>query len=75
MNDDACPEIELLEPVPEWAAWLAQDWNGNWYVYKDRPVISKALDTVWEFRHNQCVKVYREPVDNPNWRDTLVPLV
>lgn len=74
MRDDY-PEIELLEPVPEWAVWLAQDLNGSWYVYKDKPVpCADRNPTVWEFRNNLCVKVYREDHENPNWKSTLVPL-
>lgn len=70
--------IELRIPVPDWAKWLAQDADGCWCIYAERPVPSRGRDEQWVFASDtpvaqpmRCVYV-GEP--NPNWRDTLMDL-
>lgn len=72
MRDD----IILICSVPTWARWLAQDANGEWFVYRDEPHIT---DTQWLFKTEHPAnalmgRVIFRSAPNPNWRDTLVSL-
>lgn len=59
---------EWNEDTPKWANWLAQDQNGIWFWWKDRPIPSYGL---WGLGG----KFLRASHDdfNENWRDTLEP--
>ena len=65
--------IEVM--VPMWAKWLAQDLNGNWYIYENKPKVEfesywkmTGLDTSARF------EVITEGVPNQHWKETLVEI-
>jgi len=48
--------------APEWANWLAQDANGDWYWYKERP-IPDSRDHIWThkkygYKHERALTPY-----------------
>jgi hypothetical protein len=53
---------------PSWAQWLAQDADGNWWVYEVEPV---QYERGWyENEVGRCARVANgEP--NADWADTL----
>lgn len=51
--------------APEWAEWLAQDADGEWYWYKSKPVETKECH--WHAGNQFCAK----GVVLGDWRDTL----
>lgn len=55
------------DDAPEWAQWLAQDCDGEWFWYGGKP---QCDDEIWFGGGNACdFAVTGEK--NPNWRNTL----
>jgi hypothetical protein len=53
------------DDAPAWANWLAQDSNGGWYLYENKPVRGVAQ---W----GRCDKRESVPFHvNPNWIETM----
>jgi hypothetical protein len=66
------------EDAPEWAEWLAQDRNGAWYWYEERPYKHEFVDEwVPQDRADQEGGVYTRfdkvsnGEKNPDWASTL----
>jgi len=55
--------------APEWARYLAQDGDGTWYWYGERPTVS-ALSRVWS-RSSSTSKQMRCLDNTEDWRKTL----
>lgn len=57
--------------APEWAKWLAQDYNGSWYWYSHKPRIYTDLHA-WGI-NDPLAKVQRAYRDclNHEWQSTL----
>lgn len=51
--------------APEWANWLAQDGNGAWWWYEDKPLTING-EIVWK-PNGKC----REAQVCLQWQDTL----
>jgi hypothetical protein len=34
---------DMAIPVPDWAEWMAQDWDGEWWVYENKPVVDAGM--------------------------------
>lgn len=69
--------IELINPVPEWAAWLAQDADGAWFVYEEQPEPEhgewQSARWIETSAHGE-LRIVAEGEPNSNWRNTLVNL-
>jgi len=62
--------IDIPVQVPDWAKWVAQDKNGDWWCYERMPRISDMGPFEWSFSGGDCELLGTfEP--NPNWRETL----
>ena len=57
----------------EWARYLAQDTDGEWYVYDRQP---RVLGSQWLGGvGSRCALVYvSDPPPNADWKDTLIKL-
>jgi len=55
--------------VPEWANYLAQDRDGLWFWYSDKPVKDIANSFWLAFIGQTHGAGFRKP--NENWQDTL----
>lgn len=55
------------EDAPEWAQWLAQDANGQWYWYSTRPIRHKGA---W-FNGHDLSRFAGDWMRNKKWYDTL----
>lgn len=57
-----------LDKLPEWAAWLAQDEDGTWWVYEAEP--NKQHNGWYENEVGRFVRLGKDtpPVD---WETTL----
>jgi len=57
--------------LSDWAEWVAQDQDGEWWELECKPELSKDCDEfIWIFsagRHSHIIT--GQP--NPNWRETL----
>jgi len=51
--------------APDWANWLAQDYNGQWFWYENEPIMKNIQ---W-WPANGAVD--SSTPDNPNWQETL----
>lgn len=49
--------IEITCLLPEWARWLAQDEDGLWYVFEDKPIFDGECWIVAGFDHLDVKKV------------------
>jgi len=58
--------------VPDWAKWKAQDANGLWHVFEDKPDFDIGYYEWYTFGSPMLRIGEGDP--NPNWRDTLVEL-
>lgn len=54
--------------APEWANYLAQDENGNWYWYEDRPLHG---ETVWVEQSGRAKLALSSEPRFPDWRKSL----
>ncbi len=54
-------DIKLLTKIPLWAKWLAQDSNGDWCVYAEKPKIMTSNNKKWtnqaDSTHYQWAKI------------------
>jgi hypothetical protein len=55
--------------APEWAEWLAQDYDGEWFWFIDRPVIYKF--TFQPVKAPQGIQLASKGEVLGDWRDTL----
>jgi len=55
------------DDAPEWANWLAQDEDGSWWWYEDKPKLN--LDIWWGC--DRMMPVFGKKEFTPNWRETL----
>ena len=53
--------------APEWAQWLAQDFNGAWVWYATKPITME--NGFWYASKWAGDPIHTDP--NPDWRDTL----
>lgn len=57
------------DDAPEWAQWLAQDEDGEWFWYEDKPFLGVSI---WNAPFlGKALAAYECEIENPNWRDTL----
>lgn len=56
--------------APAWARWLAQDGDGSWYWYADRPTASVTGSRVW-VRPSSLSKQEKAADDVDSWSKTL----
>lgn len=56
--------------APDWAKYLAQDGDGTWYWYGDRPLASTSGSKVWIRANNQAQQAVVEH-DDDAWKGTL----
>jgi len=79
LSDEMCAKTESSgdspdsnpswEDAPDWAEWLAEDKNGKWFWYADRP---KRGMIVWLFGDSTRYKGAGESgAANPDWAETL----
>lgn len=54
--------------APEWARFKAQDDDGSWFWFKDKPA---QLSTVW-YSEGRYEIAHNGEHSSPNWRDTLI---
>lgn len=59
-------KVFMNDNCPEWAKYAAVDKNGDGYLFKDKPVISKDR---WKASGN-CK--YIGKFDNANWEKSLI---
>lgn len=66
--------------APEWAQWLAQDSDGEWYWFEVKPVLTESNDDsgegvfmypLSEYKNDLLSGLAGKDCYNPNWRDTL----
>ena len=53
--------------APPWANWLAQDEDGEWTWFEEKPVIKRAMDH-WNSDSGKYVMAI---ISENNWRKTL----
>lgn len=60
--------------IPEWARWLAQDANGAWYVFENKPYRAKSA---WfrRRRRGRYGYIYITPHLPDDWTQELYRLV
>lgn len=61
--------------APGWARWLAQDRNGYWYWYAERPVIDEEEDR-WDLEKTEIPRkvIYAQLAGDTRmkkWRESL----
>ena len=57
--------------LPDWAAWLAQDADGTWWVYEACP---NRHDSGWyENELGRCARLHRQVIAT-DWTQSLRPL-
>lgn len=56
--------------APEWAEWLAQDYDGVWWWYAEKPVQDKVQ---WILTNWQKLPIWAntDARTNPEWKETL----
>ena len=54
--------------APEWAQWLAQDEDGDWYWYAEKPMLQNDM-YMWS-NDSQYSVAYNDE-ENENWQSTL----
>lgn len=58
----------MLEQIPAWVGWVAQDSDGAWWAYEHEPNMS---DTGWyENEAGACIKL-NQGKPNPAWKLSL----
>lgn len=61
--------------APTWAKWLAQDNDGAWYWYEERPVPSATSNKCWNRNPNTSNgnggNLCRAFAGDDDWKDTL----
>ena len=54
------------DDAPDWANWLAQDFNGSWNWFEEKPEIVSSISTKFK-----TTKLTVACFDNTNWQQTL----
>lgn len=54
--------------APEWAQWVAQDADGEWFWYEEKPGLASCT---WYENDGEDVVFALKGNENPNWRETL----
>ena len=63
--------------APEWANWLAMDFNGIWYWYESRPGMSYHINGIWITKDSDIFQTASRPnnmnslLSEVDWRSTL----
>lgn len=57
-----------LNVTPEWARWVAQDANGNWWAYEHEP---NEGATSWYENEVGRYQLLKKAPPNGDWRDSL----
>ena len=66
---ESAPKDDPFAGAPEWAKYKAQDADGDWYWYKNRP---EQTDGIWMAEDGLHDRELRTHIINPNWRETLI---
>lgn len=56
--------------IPEWANWMAQDSDGEWNCFENKP---KIYGGVWSDREPGSMLYLGKP--SPDWREELYEIV
>ena len=66
------PTNDMWKNAPDWANWKAQDKDGYWYWYGDKPIISD-LHNVWDIEKPETFLVTNAGRAEPNsdWRNAI----
>ena len=57
------------DDAPEWARFLAQDSDGEWFWYENEPRLQNAYSASWDNHLGGMVQ--NATADSAFWRDTL----
>ncbi len=60
--------IPAFDPLPEWAAWVAQDADGSWWAYEAEP---NRHDSGWYENEVGRSRWLRRDAPNPDWERSL----
>jgi len=55
--------------APEWAEWLAQEENGDWFWHEEKPIVS--ILRIWREHNGRVCLASRGSKRNPEWHKTL----
>lgn len=66
-------KIEDLPEPGKWK-WAAQDADGSWYVYENKPYVSEDAEAWAEDRPDGSIERMSKGDPNPNWKGTLLQL-
>jgi hypothetical protein len=58
-----------FKKIPDWARWLAQDANGNWWVFEHEP---NEGATSWYENEVGRYQLVHNGLPNPDWRNSLM---
>lgn len=61
-------EVLMLDQIPHWVRWIAQDGDGAWWAYECEPNMS---DTGWYENEVGAQIKLAQASPNPAWRLTL----
>lgn len=82
-NNGACTRSYYMQAVrlitgepsdseaPDWANWKAQDWNGDWAWFSEKPHTSQE-QSIWDSSDQVLVAGFGSCIND--WRDTLKPV-
>lgn len=59
-------QIQIPSEVPDWVNWIAQDEDGDWYGYGNKP--QNVSYGAWGAGKGGTTKL---SFQNSNWKDTL----
>ncbi len=62
--------ITIKVHLPHWAAWIAQDPDGSWWVFSGKPI---ATAREWDMKnhHGKMARLTAGFKRNTSWRETL----
>ena len=63
-------QVGLKVQVPDWANWIAQDQNGEWWAFKENPYIEDSLDSWWAKSGTQH-EIIGKTLNKNKWRKSL----
>ena len=59
---------QILNDLPHWVCWLAQDADGSWWAFEAEP---NEYDQGWyENEVGRCLRL-NDGAPNPHWRESL----
>jgi len=63
----------MTSPFPKWARWIAQDEDGDIYVFSNKPIISSHFQNHWTNEKHRIsrYKLIAQGTPNPHWRNSL----